>query len=131
MWIGIFRIALLVLDIFVTLTAIGGGIALATGLEGNRIPTEWLEGTPFKSYVVPGLVLAVVVGGSAAVATIATFDSRDAGGVVSIFAGAILSGFIVAEVFILNQPSPWNWTEVFYFATGLLMITLGLIVWRF
>ncbi len=49
------RAGLLSLDGFTALTAVGGGLALATGLEGNRFPAELLRGTPFRSYVVPGL----------------------------------------------------------------------------
>ena len=73
------RVVLFIVDLFVALTAIGGGIALFTGLESDeRIPPEWLDGTPFKSYVIPGLILAVVVGGSAAIATFATYYSCSA-----------------------------------------------------
>ena len=49
------RIVLVVVDATVGLTAIGGGIALAAGLEGERYPVEWLTGTPFSSYLIPGL----------------------------------------------------------------------------
>jgi hypothetical protein len=64
------RIVLVVVDAAVGLTAIGGGIALAAGLEGERYPVEWLTGTPFSSYLIPGLILsvAVAVAGSAAAA---------------------------------------------------------------
>src|SRR5271157_1831394 len=57
------RIVLVVVDAVVGLTAIGGGIALAAGLEGERYPVEWLTGTPFSSYLIPGLILSVAVGG--------------------------------------------------------------------
>jgi hypothetical protein len=53
-----------VVDVFVALTALGGGIALATGLEADRFPLDWLRGTPFRNYVIPGLILAGVVGGA-------------------------------------------------------------------
>lgn len=123
------RVALFIVDLFVALTAIGGGIALFTGLESSeRVPPEWLHGTPFKSYVIPGLILAVIVGGSAAIATFATYDSRSAGGAMSLLAGVLLMGFIVVEVLILNQPSRWTGTEVFFFITGLVMFLLGLVV---
>lgn len=123
------RIALFAADAFVGLTAVGGGIALATGLEGNRFPPEYLEGTPFSGYVVPGLILAGVVGGSATVAAITTLRNKEIGGLTSVLAGAIMMGWIAGEVMILNQPS-WTWTEVFYFVLGLVMAALGLTVRR-
>ncbi|MGF1472293.1 MAG: hypothetical protein ACFB50_11205 [Rubrobacteraceae bacterium] len=123
------RIALLVADAFVGLTAVGGGIALATGLEGDRFPPEYLEGTPFGSYVAPGLILAGAVGGSATVAAIATLRNKEIGGSTSVVAGTIMMGWIAGEVLVLNQPS-WTWTEVSYFVLGLVMVVLGLGVRR-
>lgn len=132
MSIGVVRAALFVIDVFVVLTAVGGGIALVAGLEGGRFPPEMLRGTPFGSYVVPGLMLAVVVGGSAAVAAATTLLSSTAGGLTSMLAGVVMMGWIVGEVLLFNQPS-WTWIEVFYFALGLAMVVLGLMVrwaWR-
>lgn len=86
------RVALVTVDAFAAVTAVGGGLALATGLEGDRFPAEWLRGTPFSSYVVPGLILAGVVGGRAAVAAAATLRHPRAGGRASLLAGVVLMG---------------------------------------
>lgn len=60
--------ALLALTSFSALTAIGGGVGvLVTGLG---IPKSQLEGTPFDSFLVPGLLLAIAVGGSLATAAV-------------------------------------------------------------
>ena len=75
------RIVLVVVDAVVGLTAIGGGIALAAGLEGERYPVEWLTGTPFSSYLIPGLILSVAVGGSAAAAAVLIVTTPEVGGV--------------------------------------------------
>jgi len=129
--VKILRVALFIADLFVALTAIGGGIALLAGLESSeRVPPEWLHGTPFGNYVIPGLILSVVVGGSAAIATFATYVSRSTGGAVSILAGVLLMGFIGVEVAILDQPTRWTGTEVVYFITGFVMILLGFVALR-
>jgi hypothetical protein len=78
--------------LFVALAAIIGGITLAMGVD--KFPAEWLVGTPFRSYLIPGLILTVVVGGSAAVATIAALCRPAAGAVASMLAGAILLGWL-------------------------------------
>jgi len=31
---------------------------------GLDLPSEWLEGTPFSDYFIPGLILFIVVGGA-------------------------------------------------------------------
>ena len=59
------RIALLIVQAFVAFTAVVGGIALVIGsldAEFSTIvnpPPEYLAGSPFDSYVIPGLILAV------------------------------------------------------------------------
>ncbi|MFN8486249.1 MAG: hypothetical protein U0350_01575 [Caldilineaceae bacterium] len=122
------RVALFMIDLFVALTAIGGGIALVAGLEANRFPLDWLWGTPFSSYVIPGLILAVVVGGSAAVAAAAMLRRPPVGALASLVAGLILMGWIIGELLLLHQPSAPQSIEVFYFTIGLLMTGLGLLV---
>ncbi|MFB3739430.1 MAG: hypothetical protein ACE14W_10775 [Candidatus Velamenicoccus archaeovorus] len=120
------RFALLLVDAFVALTAIGGGITLAAGLEGDRFPLDWLERTPFDSYVIPGVILAVAVGGSAAAATATTVLAPAAGGWVSVAAGFVLLGQIGGELALLRQPI--SRTEVLYFGVSATMMTLGLLV---
>jgi hypothetical protein len=118
------RLVLLAADGLVALAAIGGGAAMLTGLD--KFPTAWLEGTPFSSYVIPGLLLALFVGGSAAVATATLLVARNWSGQATIVAGAVLMGWLVGEVLILKQPSAPSPTEVFFFAIGLIMLALGL-----
>jgi hypothetical protein len=120
---GSLRVALAVVDGFVALTGIGGGLALVIGLEAERFGPEWLEGTPFRSYLVPDLLLSLAVGGSAAVAAVATIVGWH-GGLLSALAGLVLVGWIVGEVAILNQPSPTR-TEGVYFVAGLLILALA------
>ena len=83
------RGALVAVDAFTAVTAVGGGAALAAGLERDRFPTSWLDGTPFRSYVAPGLLLAGAVGGTAAAATVASVGSPRAGGRASMVAGTV------------------------------------------
>ncbi|WP_347110846.1 hypothetical protein AAHB33_08855 [Paenarthrobacter sp. S56] len=66
------RLLLIVLAL-VALTSVTGGLvmALSSLLDPDRLglphevqlPLEYLQGSPFTSYLVPGLLLAVVVGG--------------------------------------------------------------------
>ncbi len=119
------RSVLIALDGAVGLTAIGGGIALLAGLEADRYPLEMLDGTPFIDYTLPGLILSVVVGGSAAIATLNTIRHPRTGAVGSIAAGAILVGWIAGEVVLLREPSGINPVEIGYAAAGTAMVCLG------
>lgn len=121
------RVALLILDAFVALTAIGGGVAMVATLD--RFPPEWLRGSPFADYSIPGLILAGVVGGSAAAAAVALWRRPRLGVPASAMAGAILAGWVVGEIVILNQngaaTSPRTMMEGLYLIVGAVMMLSG------
>jgi hypothetical protein len=123
-------VTLFVASVFVAMTAVGGGITVATGVD--KFPAGWLTGTLFSSYLIPGLILAAVVGGSAVVAAVAILRTPDAGALTSMLAGAILLGWLVGERLILPPaafvPQFW-WLEAVYVAAGLMMLVPGFAVW--
>lgn len=121
------RVALIVMSLFVAVTAIGGGIALVIGLEGDRFPVAMLEATPFGSYAIPGAILAGVVGSSAGIAAVATIHGAQSGALASLLAGVVLMGWLVGEILLLKQPSTPTGIELFYFTLGSLMVGLGLL----
>ncbi len=122
-------VTLFVACVFVALTAVGGGVTVAAGVD--KFPADWLIGTPFGSYLIPGLILAVVVGGSAVVAAVAALRGLDAGALASVLAGAILLGWLAGERLILPSaafsPQFW-WLEAIYVAAGLMMVVPALTV---
>ena len=122
------RIIIGIIAAFIALTAIGGGIAILTGID--PFPPEWLAGTPFPDYTIPALLLSVVVGGSALVATITIFMRGNKGVFAAMLAGAIMMGYIIVEVLILKQvpPGPTG-IEILYFVLGLLLLGLGGYLW--
>lgn len=125
------RGSLIFVDGFAAVSALFGGLELETGWP-TRFPSSMLQGTPFSDYLIPGLLLGVVVGGSATIATAATIRSRTAGAFWSFVAGSIMAGWIVGEVVILdvfatNQAfSPYFWLQPFYLVVGVAMATLAL-----
>ncbi len=129
---GRIRFALFVVDLSAAVSAVIGGVAVA--LDADQFPREWLAGSPFHDYVLPGAILAVLVGGSAAMAALATARFPRAGAQVSVAAGLVLVGWIVGELGVLNQntasTSPRSIVEPIYFVVGLAMVALGLTLWR-
>ncbi len=120
------RLALVVLEALVSLTGIGRGIALDSGLEGGRFPLGLLHGTPFSSYVIPGPLLAVFVGGSAAAAMLAVLPNLPGVWVASLLSGVLLMGWIGDEVAHLPG-SARSWAEAFLFACGLSVAGLAVV----
>lgn len=65
------RLTLAILEAFVALTALGCGLGLEVG--AIQFPLAWLVGTPFSDYVLPGLLMGVIVGGSSPLAAATIF----------------------------------------------------------
>ncbi len=117
------RITARLLHGFVALTATGGGLALATGID--PFPLAWLEGTPFASYLVPGLLLTIAVGGSATSASVLLARRHPDAWLAAALASALLTGWIAVEMAILRQPTTPTSIELLYLAIGLTGLVLA------
>lgn len=99
---------------FNAITAIGGGLALIMGL--NTPPQSWLDNTPFNSYLLPGLVLLFIVGGSALYGLLHGLITHSGSDDIRAFlSGIILLGWIIGEIAILRQ---FSWLQIVYLLTG-------------
>ena len=132
----VIRIALLVIAAFVATSAIEGGIAVVGGVVfGYKLPLAWLAGTPFSDYTIPGLALAIVVGGSALIAAATVFIHREWALLVSELAGLMLVGYLVVEIVSidskLGNALPTSLAvQLFYFVLGLALFGLAGFLWR-
>jgi len=127
-------IALVVLEAFVALGAVAGGIALLTGTFAQGIPVAWLQGTPFSDYTIPGLVLAIVVGGGMGVAAVTVFIHREWAVLISVVAGIFMVGFEVVEAASVDSNAGNGLPlmarlQVFYFVVGLAIFRLATYLW--
>jgi hypothetical protein len=115
------RVALVVIEAIVALNAFGGGFYGMSGAP--NVPKEWLEGSPFKDYFFPALILFVAVGGSmSAAAVAAAFAGREWAAVLSLIAAVILLDWIVVQVAITGYTS---FLQPLFFVVGLVIFGLG------
>jgi len=114
------RTSLIVLLAFNAVSALGGGV----GVMGDAIglPLSWLRLTPFHSYLVPGIALFAVVGGSAAVALAAVAWRLWSPVWPAAASGVIMVGWIVAEVIWIRQ---FSWLQLAYLVTGTAVLALA------
>ena len=105
---------------FTALNAVGGGWYGLAGAEG--VPTTWLEGSPFTSYVVPSVVLLVVIGGTTLTASILVFRQPGYARIGAFGAGLPLIVWIVAQVAIIGMVS---WLQPAVALTGLVIVLLA------
>lgn len=118
------RIALVVIELFVGLWAVIGGVGLVTGtIPFLRMPVEYLQGTPFSDYTIPGLLLLLVVGGSFLFAAAMILTGREVGVLASALAGLAVIGFEAVEAPIIDRYATVLASSV---PQQILMATLGM-----
>lgn len=116
------------LCVFTGITAVGGGLALATSRgDVNGPPLELLEHTPFKSFLVPGLLLLLVIGlGSLAAAALEARRIEKSEVAVSV-AGAGLMVWIITQLALIRTVS---WLQLLYFIVGAATFGCSIYLWR-
>ena len=108
------------LTAFGALSALGGA-ALAIAANGAGVPVEYLAHTPFSSYVVPGLVLGGVVGGTQLSAAVALLARRRRALLMSAIAGFGVLIWIFVELATIRH---YPWLQAAYFGLGGLELIL-------
>jgi len=106
--------------VFNALSAIGGGIGLITGTL--PVPTMLLRNTPFTSFLIPALVLAIIVGGSALAGAIALQAQATRSRLISSAAGLIMVAWITAETILVRG---FSWLQGLYLLTGIAVVFLS------
>ena len=114
--------ALAALAIFGALSAFGGAV-LAIAANGAGVPLEYLAGSPFKSYLVPGLVLGLVVGGTQLAAGVALIRNLAISLLLAAIAGFGMLIWIFVELAVIKQ---YSWLQTTYFIHGTLELILVL-----
>ncbi len=94
------RILLGVLLAFLALNAWAGGFYAMSGAPG--VPVEWLSGSPFEDYFVPGLVLFFGLGGTFLLASLAVFTNWRFAPHVAGLSAALLVAWLVVQVWIIG-----------------------------
>jgi len=118
------RALLVILDAFLALTAIAGGIGLLTDL--NAPPVTDLAGSPFSDYTIPGLALLVIVGGAAVAATLMMLRHHHNATLASGASGVVIVFFEIVEVLVIGSPPGIARNlQVFYFTLGLIIIVFA------
>ena len=117
------RRALVWLTGFLAVTATLGGSAIMLDILG--LDEADLDGSPFSSYLVPGLALLVLVGGMATAAVIALRRSAMNAPLVAAASGLAIVIFEIVQIrYITFHP-----LQVAYLAVGGLIVALAAWVW--
>ena len=126
------RITLIVLEVFVALGAVAGGIGLLSGAIPASL--DGLKGSLFVDYTIPALSLMIIVGGSMFFAAATIRTGREMGVLASAFAGLVMMIFEIVEVAVIDRMGGSELVvavvlQSFYFALGLAIFVLSCSLW--
>jgi len=121
-WLG-------VLQVFIGIGAVAGGVALALDPSGVSLgmPLELLEETPFATFLIPGIVLLAVNGMGSLTGAIASFARHRYAGHAAIALGAFLIAWILVQVYWF---AGFHWLHWLYLGLGIVELALGWAVRR-
>lgn len=115
---------LFVLVSFVALTSFFSGLLLISNPDGSilNLPLSLLQTSPFKNFLIPGIVLAVLVGGVNLAAVFQNLQRRPNRYNWAIAGGFMICGWILVQAVMIDS---FNWLHFTYLACGLLIILTG------
>ncbi|MDZ4707056.1 MAG: hypothetical protein SH818_01530 [Saprospiraceae bacterium] len=114
----------LILMGFTAVTAILSGIVLFFYPDGHffQMSVNLLEHSFFDNFLIPGLVLALVVGGSNLVGALSLAFDYKWSDRTTFFAGLCICGWIVVQYLLIRT---FDWLQVFYLSLGLVLILMA------
>lgn len=119
----------MLLEIFLGIGAVFGGIQFILAPDGHLlgVPLRMLAGTPFHTFLVPGLLLFTFVGLGPLVAASITARRQAIGPLAAFAVGVTLMGWITGEMVIFAGLTSLFWA--FYLVLGTVIAAVG-VAWR-
>jgi hypothetical protein len=126
---GVARLAV-GLELFLSIGALFGGGSLILAPDGHLlgIPHTLLAGTPFSSFLVPGLCLFLFVGIAPLLAAAITIRRRSIAPHAAVAVGLTLIGWIFVEMVVLAGVGSIAWA--LYLVLGTSIASVGVVWWR-
>lgn len=112
---------LFILLAFVALTSLISGLIMMSDPEGAilNMPVSLLQGTPFRDFLIPGIILATVVGGVNLLAVAYNLNRHPSRYNWALAGGLMITGWIVVQMLLIQMA---NWLHFLYLGIGILII---------
>lgn len=113
---------LFVLICFIAFTAAVSGILMISRPDGSilNLNPDLLAGSPFKNYLIPGILLAFVVGGLNLVAVFLNLNRHRQRYNAAITGGVVIIVWIIVQVILIGTI---HWLHIIYFGAGMLVVS--------
>jgi hypothetical protein len=118
------------LEVFLGIGALFGGGALILAPDGHLLgmPVKLLAGSPFPSFLVPGIILFGLVGVAPILAAAITLRRQVLAPLAAVAVGLTLIGWVSVEMVVLAGLGSLAWT--FYLVLGASIAAIGVGWWR-
>lgn len=121
-------LGLIVLAIVLVLqgiVAVAGGASLVAAPDGSimGMPVAWLDGSPFRDYLIPGLFLLVVLGLAPLVIAYGLLKRQRWAWPAAVLVGGALLVWLTVQYTIVG----FAWLQAVYAVVGLVILLLALL----
>jgi len=115
---------LLILVSFIALTSTLSGLLMISNPDGGimNLQLSLVKGTPFKNFLIPGILLMVVVGGVNVLAVFYNMQRHPNRYNWAIAGGIMISGWIVVQMILIHTA---HWLHILYLGIGIIIILLA------
>ncbi len=118
------RWLLIVLHAVLGVAAVGAGQAFVRDPSGTALgmTTEWLAGSPFSDFRVPGLFLTLVIGGANLLSLVLLWGRHRAAPLASLGTGLLLVAWVAIQTTIIGFR---HWSQSIWWVTFVLLTVLA------
>jgi hypothetical protein len=109
---------------FIAVTATLSGLMMINNPDGGimNLQLRLLDGTPFKDFLVPGILLTTIVGGVNLLAIFYNMQRDPNRYNWAIAGGIMITGWIVGQIILIHIA---NWLHFLYLGIGILIILIA------
>lgn len=115
---------LFILVSFIAVTSTLSGLLMISNPDGGimNLPLSLLDGTPFKDFLIPGILLTTIVGGVNLLAVFYNMQRHVNRYNWAMAGGIMMSGWIVVQMILIHAA---RWLHFLYLGIGILIILLA------
>lgn len=118
------RLLLVLLLSFITLSAVVSGMMMLCYPDGSflGLSLTLLKDTVFQSFAIPGIILAVAVGGTSLIAVVLNVLAHPMRYNWAIAAAVVLAGWIIVQITLIHT---LHWLQLVYLFLALMLLLLS------
>ncbi len=118
------KLLLFILVSFIAVTSTLSGLLMVSKPDGGilNLQLSLLDGTPFKDFLIPGILLTTIVGGVNLLALFYNMQRHANRYNWAMAGGIMISGWIIVQMILIHAA---HWLHFLYLGIGVLIILLA------